>query len=83
MGSHELHSYQRSHDTPPTRLDVDTGTLDELLKDNRRVDAIRLIIEELTSNRVRLRADDAATDDELHRIMLNRISGILAADWAG
>jgi len=52
-----------------------------LLKNNRRIDAIRHILESLAEHRILLRAGDVHTDVEARRVALERIAGIIAADW--
>ena len=64
-----------------TRVDIEAKLLDELLKNNRRIDAIRHILESLAEHRILLRAGDVHTDVEVRRVALERIAGIIAADW--
>lgn len=60
---------------------VDINVLDQLLKDNRRVEALRRIVNDLQAHGIRLRVGDKPGDEEL--VALSRIVGILADDWVG
>lgn len=83
MGDHPLHHYVREPaELHVTKLQkVDINVLDQLLKDNRRIDALRTIMDDLAAHRTRLRAGDDPGDEE--DIALSRIIGILAPDWSG
>jgi hypothetical protein len=71
------------HHVMGSRVDepVDIATLDELLRDNRRVEALRVMMADLREHRLTLRSNDERSDE--NHVALARIVGILADDWPG